>query len=419
VTNEPWDYTNWNWSEPSNSNGNENWLECYPGGLWNDHGDSLKVSVREWSADCNNDGIVDYGQILSGQLVDSNDNGVPDVCEVNPCPADTNNSGAVNGVDLAIVLGAWGTDGQDDGQSDINNDGTVNGQDLAYVLGAWGPCVTTPAWATVIEIAPDPAVVTNPTLRTAVSATGLPWRVLDTGTGIEMVLIPPGTYSMGCSPSLQYGCNGDESPIHPVTLTQPFYMGRYEVTQAQWTARMGSNPSSFQSPSAQVPAEQVPSRPVERVSWDSIQGFLSATGMRLPTEAEWEYAYRAGTTTAFHSMPGYPSGTNDYAMLGGIAWSGDNSLGQTRPVGQLVGNGFGLHDMSGNVWEWVNDWYSESYYASSPSVNPPGPSAGSHRVWRGGGWNDSTDSFRSSVRYNSGFASTGFGNYGFRVARNP
>jgi formylglycine-generating enzyme required for sulfatase activity len=239
--------------------------------------------------------------------------------------------------------------------------------------------------------------------------------VRDTATQIEFVLIPPGTFQMGCSPSNVYGCNGDESPVHTVTLTHPFYMGRYEVTQAQWTTRMGSNPSYFQSPD----------RPVEKVSWNTIQPFLSATGMRLPTEAEWEYAYRAGTTTAFHAMPGYASGTNDDYLLGNIAWfyTGDCTSGAmclTQPVGQKAGNGFGLHDMSGNVYEWVNDWYDASYYASSPSVNPPGPSSGTSRVLRGGGWLDLITGFcRSSYRGSSDPSFDVSYWYGFRVARNP
>jgi sulfatase modifying factor 1 len=195
-------------------------------------------------------------------------------------------------------------------------------------------------------------------------------------------------------------------------------MGRYEVTQAQWTARMVSNPSSFQSASAQVPAAQVPNRPVEFVSLNTIQGFLSSTGMRLPTEAEWEYAYRAGTTTAFHGWPPQTAGTNDDTQVGNIAWFGSNSNSQTRPVGGKAPNGFGLHDMSGNVWEWVNDWYSGSYYASSPSTNPPGPASGTVRVLRGGSWGNVTYFLRSSIRI---FYSPGLtvDNGGFRVARNP
>jgi formylglycine-generating enzyme required for sulfatase activity len=337
------------------------------------------------------------------------------------CAADLNGDGQVNGTDLSVILAGWGQCGSGsvcDG--DINGDGSVNGTDLTVVLEGWGPCIIVPSWATLVEAQPDPAVVTSATLRAQITATGYAWRVRDTATQIEMVLIPPGTFQMGCSASNQYGCasDGRESPVHTVTLTQPFYMGRYEVTQAQWTARMGSNPSYFWIASAQVPLEQVPNRPVEQVSWNWIQGFLSATGMRLPTEAEWEYAYRAGSTTAFHSMPGYPTGTNDDNQLGTIAWFSSNSQSQTRPVGQKAGNGFGLHDMSGNVWEWMNDWYSGNYYASSPSVDPPGPSLGSFRVLRGGGWNDSSGNCRSSTRVTGGPSSVNL-NFGFRVARNP
>ena len=337
------------------------------------------------------------------------------------CAADLNGDGRIDGTDLSVILAGWGPCGAGAGcAGDINGDGSVNGTDLTVVIEGWGPCIIVPSWATLIEAQPDPAVVTSATLRSAITATGYAWRVRDTGTQIEMVLIPPGTFQMGCSASNQYGCpiDGRENPVHPVTLTNAFYMGRYEVTQAQWTARMGSNPSSFQSASAQVLASQVPNRPVERVSWTTIQGFLSATGMRLLTEAEWEYAYRAGATTAFHSMPGYPSGTNDDNQLGTIAWFSSNSVNQTRPVGQKAGNGFGLHDMSGNVWEWVNDWYSNAYYGSSPSVNPPGPSSGGIRVLRGGGWNSVSGSCRSSNRYFNVPDSVNDNN-GFRVARAP
>jgi formylglycine-generating enzyme required for sulfatase activity len=276
-----------------------------------------------------------------------------------------------------------------------------------------------PSWATLLEAEPDPSIVTSASLRAAITATGYAWRVRDNTTNIEMVLIPPGTFNMGCSPSSQYGCNFDENPVHAVTLTNAFYLGRYEVTQAQWTARMGSNPSYFQSASAEVPAAQVPNRPVEFVSWNTIQGFLSATGMRLPTEAEWEYAYRAGTTTAFHGWPAQTAGTSNDTLAGNIAWFGWNSNSQTHPVGGKAPNGFGLHDMAGNAFEWVNDWYSGTYYASSPSTNPPGPSSGSDRVVRGGVWNGATIDLRSSHRVGlaPGFSDTGYG--GFRVARSP
>jgi formylglycine-generating enzyme required for sulfatase activity len=213
------------------------------------------------------------------------------------------------------------------------------------------------------------------------------------------------------------------SLVHVVTLTNAFYIGRYEVTQAQWTAKMGSNPSYFQSASAEVPAAQVPNRPVETVSWNTIQGFLTATGLRLPTEAEWEYAYRAGTTTAFHSMPGFPDGTNDDNQVGNIAWIHESSCSigtvcPTRPVGLKAANGFGLHDMSGNVWEVLSDWFSGTYYQTSPSTNPTGPSSGSSRVKRGGSIAECC-SHRSSVRQSVSVEDGGYIQNGFRVARNP
>jgi len=287
----------------------------------------------------------------------------------------------------------------------------VEADGFAYVL----------SWATVLEQSPDPAVVTSAAFRDAITATGYPWRVRDNGTQIEMVLIPPGTFNMGCSASNAFACSADESPIHPVTLTSAFYMGRYEVTQAEWQARMGSNPSYYQNASAQVPVAHVPNRPVERVSWNMIAGtggFLSGTGLRLPTEAEWEYACRAGTTTAFHGFTGYLDGTNVDPLVGNIAWYGSTSSSQTRPVGGKLANGLGLHDMSGNVFEWVNDWYSSSYYASSPSSNPTGPAAGTYRAVRGGGWNGNFDYVRSSYRI-YGVPNLTDNYVGFRVARNP
>jgi len=332
------------------------------------------------------------------------------------CDADIDGDGMVGGSDLAALLAAWGPCAGC--AADIDDSGAVDDADLEALLVLWGSSCSPLPWATVLEQLPDPAIVTSPSLRAAIAATGLPWRVRDNATNIEMVLIPPGTFDMGCSASNQWGCFSSENPVHAVTLTNAFYLGRYEVTQAQWTAQMGSNPSFHQSASAQVPAAEVPNRPVEQVSWNTIQGFLSATGMRLPTEAEWEYAYRAGTTTAFHGWPAQTAGTNDDTLVGNIAWFNGNSNYQTRPVGGKAPNGFGLHDMAGNVWEWVSDWYSGSYYASSPSTNPPGPSSGSFRELRGGSWFTVTDGLRSSLRSYGSPGLTG-GNLGFRVARTP
>ena len=262
-----------------------------------------------------------------------------------------------------------------------------------------------PSWATVVELIPDPAVVTDATMRAAIATSGRPWRVRDTATQIEMLLVPPGAFMMGCTASNGYGCVANESPRHAVTLTQAFYLGRYELTQAEWTATMGTNPAAFQGFS------DSPSHPVEQVSWSAIQAYLAATGMRLPSEAEWEYACRAGTTTA------YNNGSNDDLTAVAIAWYAQNSGSQTRAVGGKAANALGLHDMAGNVWEWVNDW--SGTYSGSAQINPTGPASGGYRVLRGGGWPSNPPGYvRSSVRTSSG-PYTQYYDAGFRVARNP
>jgi len=140
VTGEPWDYANWNSNEPSDSYGSEHWMECYPGGLWNDRGPGPLVSVVEWSADCNNDGVIDYGQILQGQLPDANQNGIPDSCEIPNCTsADLFRDFNVNGADLGIMLSQWG-ETTSFTVSDLNRDGSVDGIDLGLLLAFWGPC---------------------------------------------------------------------------------------------------------------------------------------------------------------------------------------------------------------------------------------------------------------------------------------
>ena len=278
--------------------------------------------------------------------------------------------------------------------------------------GAFNYGGSPPSWATVLEWAPNASIVTNASLRAAISATDLPWRVRDNASNIEMLLVPPGTFNMGCSASASFGCNSNENPIHQVTLTSAFYIGKTEVTQAQWQAEMGYQPSYFSG------SPDSASRPVEQVQWNTIPSFLSQNALRLPTEAEWEYAYRAGTTTAFHSAPMFPNGTASDLELASIAWCSSNSGWQTHPVARKAANALGLHDMAGNVSEWVNDYWGD-YPSDSPVIDPQGPAGGSYyRVIRGGGWNDSASSCRASTR-NGQHESNPSPNIGFRVARTP
>jgi formylglycine-generating enzyme required for sulfatase activity len=230
--------------------------------------------------------------------------------------------------------------------------------------------------------------------------------VRDTATQMEMLLIPPGTFTMGCTASTGSGCIADENPAHSVTLTQPFYMGRYEVTQSQWVATMGSNPSYFQGTSY----PDASNRPVEQVSWNTTQNYLSATGMRLPSEAEWEYACRAGTTTAFNN------GSSSDFTVGSIAWYNGNAGTQTHAVGGKAANALGFHDMAGNVYEWVNDWYGP--YSAGAQTNPFGPLPGTYRASRGGSWFTSAANVRSSSRIYNTVGGTHYG-FGFRGAKTP
>jgi len=264
------------------------------------------------------------------------------------------------------------------------------------------------SWYTVLDEFPTQSP--NATVRANIIATGFPWRVRDNFSQIEMLLVPPGIFTMGCNAFDLGNCNSDESPRHQVTLTRAFYLGRYEVTQAQWQARMGNNPSFFRNN---------PNRPVEQVSWDNIAGFNTATGLRLPTEAEWEYSCRAGTTTAIHQSRPRTSGSNSTIYLGNIAWFSGNSRVRTHNVGGKDPNGFGFYDMSGNVMEWCNDWYGgATYYSASPSTDPVGPSTGQYRVLRGGYWSDDHRSCRSSSRSYGALDTRGRGT-GFRAARTP
>jgi formylglycine-generating enzyme required for sulfatase activity len=325
------------------------------------------------------------------------------------CIGDVAVDSRVDGGDLGVLLANWGpvTSTALSRACDFDSNGRVDGADLGALLANWGACaIRVPSWATLIELAPDPSIVTDPVLRAAIQATGLPWRVRDTATQVEMLLVPPGTFQMGCiMGSDQYACYSWEQPVHQVTLTNAFYLGRFEVTQSQWVATMGSNPSYFQGQPDSA------SRPVEQVSWNTIQGYLSATGFRLPTEAEWEYACRAGTHTPFYN------GSQDDGTVGALAWCNSNSGSQTHPVGGKLANAFGFHDMLGNVWEWVNDWYGG--YMSEAQTDPTGPVRATDRVFRGGAYYTYHSSWVRSSNRTHVTPQTGYATVGFRVARTP
>ena len=237
-----------------------------------------------------------------------------------------------------------------------------------------------------------------------------------------MVLISPGEFLMGSTEEEQARfleearAIGDrwaikripsEGPRHRVRITKPFYLGKHEVTQAQWQSVIGANPSNF---------NKVSTHPVETIAWEDVQSFIARLNhasaeqatYSLPTEAQWEYACRAGTTTFWYSG----DGEDDLRQHG---WFKGRSGKMTHPVGMLAPNPFGLHDMHGNVWEWCADWYAEDGYTEASLDDPVGPSEGSIRVGRGGGWDYPAWGCRSAYRitksqdYRSGLL-------GFRLA---
>lgn len=235
--------------------------------------------------------------------------------------------------------------------------------------------------------------------------------VITNSIGMEMIRVPPGSFMMGSDKTFDTEASNTEIPLHPVTISQAFCLGKYEVTQEQWAAVMPTNPSEFKGRTL----------PVQEVSWNATQEFINklnqmeqTSDYRLPTEAEWEYAVRAGTTTIRYW------GDGDREMLE-YAWHGDEAGktgGKPHPVGQLKPNGWGFYDMMGNVWEWVQDRYESDYYAHSPKVDPKGPENGPKlRLHRGGGWHDDPDHIRSAIRFY--FGQSGRNNsLGFRLAKN-
>lgn len=239
-------------------------------------------------------------------------------------------------------------------------------------------------------------------------------ETVDLGDGVklELVWIPPGEFMMG-SPYSEKGRSRDEGSRHRVRIKPGFWIGKYEVTQEQWQVIMGNNPSFFKGPN----------NPVEQVSWNDCQEFLKKLSLRkgkkfrLPTEAEWEYACRAGTETALYTGRLTIKGERNGPELDAVAWYGGNSgvtysggydssgwgekqynhtKAGTHPVGQKKANAWGLYDMIGNVWEWCQDW--KGSYSSGTKTNPQGPSSGGGRVLRGGAWYTLAACCRSACR---------------------
>jgi len=217
------------------------------------------------------------------------------------------------------------------------------------------------------------------------------------GSEVELrfAWIEPGSFEMGTRGSKL------KQQAHRVRLTRGFWMQTTEVTQATWTAIMGNNPSKFEGPD----------RPVERVSWQDVQAFLAKLNQlgigkfRLPTEAEWEYACRAGSSGEY-------SGDLDQ-----MAWYLSNAGGETHPVAQKRPNAWGLYDMHGNVFEWCQDWFQADYYVFSPGIDPPGPKQGRFRVYRGGSWRFPAPLCRSAQRRSGNPVATRTSLLGFRLVR--
>lgn len=213
--------------------------------------------------------------------------------------------------------------------------------------------------------------------------------------GQSYVWIPSGSFVMGCSLDDDAECFPNELPWHNVKISQGFWMGQTEVTQAAYLRLIGVNPSYF----------RMPQLPVENVTFDDAKNYCEAAGGRLPTEAEWEYAARAGSTTS------------RYGDLDEIAWYQKNSGSHTHKVGQKLPNAWNLYDMLGNALEWVGDWFDQDYYKQSPSEDPKGPATGTYRVVRGGSWVYGSVAQRASYR-GEGNTKYAYLSFGFRCVLN-
>ena len=241
------------------------------------------------------------------------------------------------------------------------------------------------AVATQQNIVSQPAVAQQPVVQAPIANSDNITIPVKDGISIDMVRVEAGTFTMGATAEMKDPLD-EEKPTHRVTLTNDYYIGKYEVTQALWKAVMGNNPSEYKGDNL----------PVEKVSWNDCQEFLSKlnriTGktFRLPTEAEWEYAARGGNKSRGYQY----SGSNNFLD---VAWFKDNSGSKTHAVGTKQPNELGIYDMSGNVLEWCQDWYGA--YSSSSQVNPTGANSGSSRMIRGGCWISGARGCRSSYRY--------------------
>jgi formylglycine-generating enzyme required for sulfatase activity len=212
--------------------------------------------------------------------------------------------------------------------------------------------------------------------------------------GQAYVWVPPGTFQMGCVPGDQ-SCDPDESPRHSVTLSRGFWMGATEVPVAAFERYAAANGMEMPEAPDVNPNWQHKNHPVVRMDWSVAKSYCAWSGGRLPTEAEFEFAARAG-----HEGLPYPWGLKITHLDANYRGTGDRDVWKaTAPVGSFLPNSFGLHDVSGNVWEWIADWYDPKYYESSPPVDPPGPDAGVERVLRGGSWFTVERVLRTSDRF--------------------
>jgi formylglycine-generating enzyme required for sulfatase activity len=221
--------------------------------------------------------------------------------------------------------------------------------------------------------------------------------------GLKYVWVPPGTFMMGCSPRDQ-DCEQDEKPAHRVSLSRGFWMGQTLVTVRAYKRFVADRQLKMPLPPIFDPDWKRDDTPITNVSWNDAHDFCAWTGGRLPTEAEWEYAARAGSTGV------------RYGKIDDIAWYFTYGVAETHAVAEKRPNAFGLFDMLGNVWELLNDWYAPDYYQNSPSQDPTGPGSGQFRVLRGGSWFEHPRYVKTSFRFRD-LPGNRYDTYGFRCVR--